>query len=346
VPIHVLTGFLGSGKTTVLNRLLTGGALPASAVIVNELGAIGIDHHLVETSDESLVELSGGCLCCAVRGDLAVTIADLVARRDRGDIAPFERIVVETTGVADPAPVHNLLATDPLLASRTRPGRVVTTVDAANGAATLDRFAEAVRQVALADALVLSKSDLAPVAVPALRARLARINPHAPIRVAVHGVLPDPAALFDEEQPAERAPPPSWLKAGHIHGDGIESIVLFRERPLPGAALVMFVETLAEQVGADLLRVKGLIALCEVPDRPAVLHGAQHVFHPLEFLPAWPDADRRTRLVFVVCGVEREWLECVLDAIVCEVDEAKRILVPAPRVAGPESDTEAAACST
>ena len=318
LPVHVLTGFLGSGKHTFLNQLLKDEALEQSAVVVNEFGDISIDHLLVEHSDDRLIELPGGCVCCAVRGDLAETLAALLHAREAGRCRAFDRIVIETTGVAEPVPIVNLLATDAFLSERTRLGRVIATVDAVNGPQTLSRYVSARRQVALADRIVVSKTDLAPIAPAA--AEVARFNPTASVVSAVSGRLASAGRLVDwlEEQasPGFSAPLPD----SHDH-QGISTFTVVREMPVPGAALALLIEVLAQHLGARLLRVKGIVALRESPESPALLQGAQHVFHPIDFLPQWPDTDTRTRLVFIGEGIEQRWVEAVLDALVWEVDQ-------------------------
>ena len=327
VPVHVLTGFLGSGKTTLLNRLLKSQALPHSAVIVNEFGEVGIDHLLVEHSEDNLVELAGGCVCCTVRGDLARTVLDLLNRRTEGRCSPFEQIIVETTGLADPTPIGNLLVTDPDLAHSVHLASVSTTVDAVNGPATLATHPNAVRQVALADQLILTKSDLAGVSANSLPQRLSDINPRATFTTAAFGELADDVTLF--HWPAESATEQGidW-RAGshHHHAEGIDSFVLRRKQPIPGAALALFIEVLTEHAGSSLLRVKGLVEIDESPDGPALLQGAQHVFQELDFLDHWPDGERGTRLVFITQGINAQWIEALLDALVWEtLDISERL---------------------
>ena len=315
IPVHVITGFLGSGKTTLLAALLRDSAFRDTAVIVNEFGEIALDHHLLEASEEEIVALPGGCLCCEVRGDLVVTLGDLLARRRRGEISPFRRVVVETTGLAEPAPILHALMTDPSLAEEIEIAGILATVDAANGRATLERHAESRRQVALADTLVLTKGDLAPTALPDLRERLRALNASAEMVEAVAGDI-DAARLL---APVADHHPPSGHHAHHHHGGGIETISLVREEPIPAALLSLFLETLSENCGRDLLRFKGILDIRESPDRPAVIHGVQHVLHPLTWLDSWPDADRRSRLVFITQGVPGNWIALLLDMLGEEV---------------------------
>ena len=330
LPVHVLTGFLGSGKTTVLNRLLREEGLRDTAVVVNELGAIGIDHLLVESSDDAVVELAGGCLCCTVRGDLALTLNDLVARRQAGACAPFSRILIETSGLADPTPVESLLLADPGLAERLEFAGVSACVDATTGDSALRRYREAVRQVALADRLILTKTDLA--AVPAdLDERLRRINPGAERVIADFGRVQaadgaDASALPARRRSGEASP--AMPEEPIRHADGIDTFVLVRPDPIPGAALTLFLRSLVEHTGARLLRLKGFVELAEVPGRPVTVNGAGHVFEPVEPRPGWPDADHRSRLVLIGESISAAWCERLLDALVMEVRQAARRLAP------------------
>ena len=330
IPISILTGYLGSGKTTLLARLLKAPAFSRTAVIINEFGEIGLDHDLVAASSESLIELTTGCLCCAIRGDLAITLADLLARRDAGTVPPFERIVIETSGLADPAPILQLLMTDKGLAPRLALSGVVTTVDAVNGQATLDREPEAAKQAAVADRLLITKGDLAGGVPAELALRLRSLNPSAPIDESRFGDF-DPAHLFDAGlyDPATKMPDVArWLGTSQAasataepHLQGITSFTILRQQPLRAVALTLFLETLAEHCGRDLLRMKGIIQLAEWPERPAVIHGVQHVFHAPAFLERWPSADQRSRIVFIARGIPRAWVESLLAAIEEEVAE-------------------------
>ena len=309
VPISVITGFLGSGKTTLLSRLLRDPAFRRTAVIVNEFGEVGLDHLLLEASDEEVVLLEGGCLCCKVRGDLVRTAAELLARRARG-VADFERIVVETTGLADPAPILQALMTDREIADALRLDSVIATVDCATGAATLDAHPQSVKQAALADRIVLTKTDLADPS--AVAERLRRINPSAPQLVARHGAV-DATRLFDGGSYGRVLE----NRASHDES-GVTTFCLRRSAPLHAVTLSLFLQTLAEHCGAKLLRLKGLVDVVESPGRPAMIHGVQHVFHPPAFLDAWPDEDRGTRIV-VIAQLEANWLEDLLEILDEEV---------------------------
>ena len=337
IPVVVLTGFLGSGKTTLLARLLQSPQFARTAVIINEFGEVGLDHDLIEASEESFVELQTGCLCCAVRGDLVLTLEDMLRRRDAGVVTPFERVVIETSGLADPAPILHALMNDTGLAQRLTLAGVVTTVDAVNGLATLVRQPESVKQVAVADRLVLTKTDLAsnPGEVEVLTGRLAALNPSATVLRAAFGAV-DAERLFDGASSDLRA----WLEAGepahapdHGHGaaahdTAITCFAILRDPPIRAVTLTLLLEILAEHCGGDLLRLKGLVNVAESPERPAVIHGVQHVFHPPAWLDRWPSADHRSRLVFIGRGLRQAWVEALLAALEAEVEEASVKLAP------------------
>ena len=274
IPVTVLTGFLGSGKTTVLARLLKSPAFARTAVIINEFGEVGIDHDLVEAGEESFVQLETGCLCCAVRGDLEATMVDLLARLSAGDVPPFERIVIETSGLADPGPILNAVMSAAARGAGIALANVVTTVDAPTGLAALARERQSLRQIAVADRLILTKTDLAGNPT-GLRARLAALNPRAPVLDVVSGDI-DPALLFDAalDQAAGAAHEvDKWLgldrdrsmrhhdhvDASHSHGDDIQCIVIRRHQPMPAIALTLLLEALADHCGAGLLRLKGIL---------------------------------------------------------------------------------------
>lgn len=321
IPVSVLTGFLGSGKTTLLAAMLRRSDFAGTAVVMNEFGDVALDHHLIETGDEDLIELTTGCLCCAARGDLARAVGDLLQRRQAGAVT-FERIVVETTGMADPAPIIQSLMLDQALAGDARLGRVVATVDSLVGAETLEARPEARRQAAFADRLVVTKSDLAgDAAAGALAKRLMLLNPEARVIVAANGAI-DPAILLPD---LDAAPSSQWASpadvSGHHHHahDGVGSVVLRREAPVRGAALPLFLEALADVFGENLLRLKGMVAIAEAPDRPALIHGVRHVFHPPVWLDAWPDGDRSTRLVLIGEGLTAGWPGLLLDFLDEEV---------------------------
>ncbi|HSV24779.1 MAG TPA: GTP-binding protein [Xanthobacteraceae bacterium] len=323
----VLTGFLGSGKTTLLGQLLRQPGFSRTAVIINEFGEIGLDHDLVEASEESVIELQTGCLCCKIRNDLATTLDELLRRRDKGSVTPFTRVVIETSGLADPAPILQTLMTDAMISERIVMGGVVTTVDALNGADTFDREEISVKQAAVADRLVMTKTDLAGAPRLSLIRRLRAINPTAPVLTAQRGKI-DPARLFDDrlyDPLTKSVDVQSWLRAeavGHVHAQerhDVETYAIVRADPIRAVALTLFLETLCEHCGADLLRLKGIVNVLESPDRPAVIHGVQHVFHPPSWLARWPSDDHRSRIVFITRRIPRGWVDALLDALDAEV---------------------------
>jgi G3E family GTPase len=294
LPISLLTGFLGSGKTTFLRRALATAACAETAVIINEIGEIGLDHYLVETIDGPVLELPGGCLCCAVREDLAATLRGLLARRDDGVRPRFRRLVIETTGLADPAPILFTLGADAVLDARLRLDRVVTAVDATMGAGTLDRFAEAARQVAIADQLLLTKTDLT-APDPALLQRLQALNPDAPRRYGAE-IVDAGAVLFGAERCLRSTP----VSAHGVHTHGVTAHAIVLEKDPSRLEFALALGGLVRDRGEDLLRVKGIVRFSDRPDRPAFVQGAQHALYPPTWLENWPDDERRSRLVLVV----------------------------------------------
>jgi G3E family GTPase len=301
LPATLLTGFLGSGKTTLLRRALVSPALADTAVIINEIGEIAIDHHLVDFVEGSVLELPGGCLCCAVREDLARTLRSLLERREAGEIRQFRRVVIETTGLADPAPILFTLGADPTLDHCLHLARVVTLVDAVHGAVSLDRFAEAGRQVALADTLVITKTDLVPLG-PDLVHRLDALNDRAE-RIVAAAMDDSGVVLFGR---LERSPAPAMpAEPVAAHSHGIDAFGVILEGPISRLDFARALGGLARERGTDLLRVKGIVRFADRPEQPAVVQAAQHAMFAPEWLAAWPDADRRSRLVFVVHDIPR-----------------------------------------
>jgi G3E family GTPase len=345
-PVTLLTGFLGSGKTTVLNHIVKQPEMAATAVIINEFGEIGLDHLLVEKATDDVVLMQSGCLCCTIRGDIADTLVNLFVDRAKGRIPGFERVVIETTGLADPAPILHALMQDPIVAERYMVDGVVTTIDAVNGSGTLDRQVEAVKQAAVADRLLLTKCDVVSAdARRELEARLAALNPGAPV-IEVTGGAVDPNLLFNlglYDPTTKTVEVQRWLgedfddedEHGHHHehhdvnrhDEHISSFCIVRDKPLSWTAVSGWFDALTQMRGADLLRVKAIVAIDERPGQPVVLHGVQHLFHPPVLLPEWPSDDHRTRIVFITRDLPRETIENSLAAF-ADADEPPNLSPP------------------
>ncbi|ETW96163.1 CobW family GTP-binding protein [Candidatus Entotheonella palauensis] len=314
-PIIVVTGFLGSGKTTLLRHVLSAPSAQGTAVLVNEFGEVGLDHHLVRQLDEQTILLNNGCVCCSVRDDLVQALSSLLDQDQRGAISRIDRVVVETTGLADPAPILFTIGTDPMLRHHFRAGRVVVTVDAMNGQRHLDRHAVSLKQVAVADDIVVTKTDLAPPeTVSALVARLRTLNPAAQLTTAVLGevapeliLAPRHRHLSAGQRIAEATAPTDGQ-----HVDGTRSVSLTFEQPLDWAAFSVWLSMLLYAHGEDVLRVKGLLNVGEAG--PVVLNGVQHIIHAPEHLPEWPDTDRRSHLIFILQGIEPQQIVQSLQA--------------------------------
>jgi G3E family GTPase len=324
-PITIITGFLGSGKTTLLRRLLASPGMHDTAVLVNEFGEVGLDHHLVQRLDEQTILLDKGCVCCTVRHDLVQALTALLDRDQRGIIAPLRRVVIETTGLADPAPLVFTAVTDPMLQHHFRIDSVVTTVDAVNGSLHLDRHPVSRKQVALADEIIITKTDLAlPDTVATLRERLRRDNPAARMTTAILGDL-DPQWLLGPQASHPTAvrttatvspelfrrtlPPPG---APHPHDAEIRSLALTFTQPLDWIAFSVWLSMLLHAHGEAVLRVKGLLNVGAAG--PVVLNGVQHILHPPEHLATWPGEDRRSHLVFILHALEPEAIRTSLQA--------------------------------
>lgn len=322
LPVNILTGFLGSGKTTVLRHVLRDPAFANTAVLINEFGEVGLDHLLVGTLDEAPVLLASGCICCSIRGDLSRALRDLHARRGRGEVPPFGRVIVETTGLADPTPILATLASDLVIRRHFRPGNIVATLDALHAEGGLARHAEVSRQAAIADRLIVTKTDLAaPGAVARLRHALQRLNPAAPVVEAVFGAV-DPAILIGQDIHAaetrmtearhwvqgEGAPLPGAKNSRHGGGDAITSFCLRLPGTLDWHAFGLWFSMLAHRHGDKLLRVKGILHV-EDSETPVAIHAVQHVVHAPEHLPDWPDAERGSRIVFITQGLEPDAVE-------------------------------------
>ena len=305
----VVTGFLGAGKTTLVRRFLQSPEGAGTAVIVNEFGAVGIDDALLRDSAEETVLLGNGCICCITRTDLQLALRRLVFDRERGTVPPFARIVIETSGLADPAPILQTFSTDRALGGEFHIDVVLAVVDAVNGEATLDGAPEARKQVILADRLVVSKADLAATAaVERLIARLRRLNPRAAIDVAVSGAL-DPDRMIE---PATRER--SGFVAEAEHGDGIASFVLQRQGPVEWPVFSRAMETLIALRGPDLLRVKGLLDVAGCRG-PVVVQYVQHLAHPPVELQSWPDEDRASRIVFITRNIAERAVRDLFAAV-------------------------------
>ncbi len=349
IAVSVLTGFLGAGKTTLLNLLLKDPALSDTAVIINEFGDVAVDHLLVENISDGIIELADGCLCCTIRGDLVDTLGDLIEQIRTGKITALKRIIIETTGLADPAPVLQAVMGAPLICDFLRLDGVITVVDAVNGPATLERHPEAARQVAMADRIVVSKTELADAAGrQRLDRQLKSLNPGAPILKGKNS--PTDASLLFEcglyDPRTKTADVAAWLRDealkddGHHHHDHdvnrhdekIRSFSLTHDQPIDPSAIEMFIDLLRSTHGEKLLRMKGIVCLSDDPDRPLVLHGVQTLFHPPARLPCWPheagqqDQTHRTRLVLITMDLDPAYVKELFDAFLGRprIDRADR----------------------
>jgi G3E family GTPase len=325
--VNLLTGFLGSGKTTLLRRLLEDPALADTAVLINEFGETGLDHQLVERIDENIVLLQSGCLCCTVRGELADALLDLHSRRERGLLPSFSRVVIESTGLADPFPVLSTIKADPVLRHHFRPGNVITTVDAVNGAQQLDTYVESNRQAAIADRLVLTKTDIAdPGSIHDLGERLRRINPDAEITATPDDEL-SVTALLDPGLVARSARIQSAsgfhceesrelvTAEGEPHSAAFRSFVITIDRPIDWTGFGLWLTMLLNRHGNRVLRVKGILNI-EGEARPVAIHGVQHLVHTPAHMDAWISEDRRSHIVFIVDGLDVSLLKRSFDAFV------------------------------
>ncbi len=340
IPLAVLTGFLGAGKTSLLNSLLRSPMLANAAIVINEFGDVGLDHLLVEHTAGNISVLASGCLCCTVRGDLIDTIHDLLDRRASASINNFDRIVIETTGLADPAPILHSVMTDPRLLRECRLEGVITVVDAVHGEATLDAHPEAVKQVALADRIVLAKVDLlsgreGEDALFSIIERLHKLNPAARLLSTFRNeATAERLFTMGPFDPQCRPEIRRWLaaeahdhakrrqtrqNAAFSHDSRIQSFCLTETRAISPAGLELFLALLRSHHGPDMLRMKGLVNLSDDPERPVVLHGVQHIFEPPVRLAKWPDNDHRTRLVFIVQNIGRPVIERLFRAFTDEI---------------------------
>jgi len=349
IPVTLVTGFLGSGKTTLINSALRSAEFAKTVVVVNEFGEVGLDHQLFASSSDSVVVLENGCLCCTVRSDLVGTLNGLYHARERGDIPAFDNVVIETSGLAEPAPVLQAFLSEPTLDGLYRVANVLTVVDAVNWAGTSEGHEEAVRQVALADQIRITKLDMVTGdrqnSWSRIRLELRRINPSAVIdevdwsAAAIAKLLSSRG--FDATDP--QSDPRPWLnvqaygnalhdhdahdgdhhdhdhsgrpQSFHLEGRGIENFVLTRESPLTREEAQFLLDGIAQNLGTGLLRVKGLVNIAEEPGRPAVIQGAQHLLHTMTWLDRWPDGDHRSRIIFITQGIPRDSLRDIIDLL-------------------------------
>lgn len=321
IPLTVITGFLGSGKTTLIRAFLRQKGYQNTAVIINEFGEIGIDHNLIDSSCEELIALNTGCLCCAMQGDLAQTVRRLMT------VSGFDRILLETSGMADPAPILQTAIVDPYLSETVEIVNVVVTVDALNGPAVIQEREEARRQVALGDRVLITKSDLDADAGAAAANAVRAYRPDVVLDNMIHGDI-EPERLFEPATPRTAwhlavSAPHDHLQT-HPHDAAIASVSLRVDAPLHAVALTLFLQALAENCGPDLLRVKGIVSIQESPECPAVVHGVQHVFHPIEWLDQWPSDDRSSRFVLIGRRLDAAWLMLLLRTIEEEVEQTTR----------------------
>ncbi|MEE2996823.1 MAG: GTP-binding protein [Pseudomonadota bacterium] len=344
VQVSLLTGFLGSGKTTLLNELVKHPDMVETAVLINEFGEIGLDHQLVERIDENTVLLNAGCLCCTVQGDLVNALSDLFIKRAREEVPHFRRVLIETTGLADPAPIIHTLMTAPMLSDRFALDGIITSVDAVNATNQLNRHVESVKQAAVADRIVITKSDLVePDALEELKNRLGTLNPGAPKEIAIKGCIP-PEKLFDAglyDPKTKTIDVQRWLREeaylkqnglGHDHehhhhqndvnrhDDSIAAFCVTRDEPIDWEAFVAWVRILIGQHGEKLLRIKGILNISG-REKPIAVHGVQHMFHDPAELAGWPDDDHRTRVVFITRDLDPGVIEEKLDSLMEQAAE-------------------------
>ncbi|MCP4384729.1 MAG: GTP-binding protein [Hyphomicrobiales bacterium] len=332
IPVNVVTGFLGSGKTTLLNAILVRPEFADAAVIVNEFGSVGLDHVLMEEVEEGILLLESGCICCTIRSDLKETIRSLYDRAAAGVIPRFNRLLIETTGLADPAPIVSTIAAEPVIRNHFHLGNIVCTVDAVVGAETLDNQDESVKQASIADRILLTKTDLADeVTIDALERRLGRLN-HAAGITRSTGSGFDAALLFGEdlnEAGNREREVKRWLSRvpedddhdHSAHGDETRSFVVDYATPIDWTAFGVWLTALLHVHGERILRVKGLLNVRE-SEMPVAIHGVQHVVHPPMHLNHWPDNDRTSRIVFITRGIDER---AIRRSLATFVDMAARL---------------------
>lgn len=317
IPVSLITGFLGSGKTSLVNRLLCTPEAAGTAVVVNEFGEIGLDHDLIIASDDNVVLLANGCFCCAMRGDLVAALDKLYRGGQQDRAASFKRVVIEASGLADASPVIQLLLSEPSISSRYRLEGVVSVVDAINGEATLDAHVESVKQVAVADSVIVSKCDLlgSQAALAALTERIRSINPAATLEDArvlgSQGLL---KACFpgSDEWLRDQSYVAATMAKSKGHDQRFSSFCYVRQEAISEAALHLLLDAIGENLGPQLLRIKGIVNVLEYPDRPAVIHGAQKLLHELQWLDSWPSDNRDSRIVFITLDAGRTLVEEII----------------------------------
>ena len=324
IPVTVITGFLGSGKTTLLSSILKKKEMQKTAVIINEFGEIGLDHALIEHTDENIVELQSGCICCTIQGDLNKTIIDLFEKMMNGKVSSFNRILIETTGLANPVPIiHTLMSSIELIRIYSLDG-VITVVDSINGEKTLDLHEESLKQLALAEKIILSKTDIVDKdEIKSLVYRIKEINPVSQIIFSKFGNIPLEKifGLGAYDPYKKSADVKNWLAAEKYkdkkhhhhhdvnrHNENIRAFSMMSENPVNMIAFSFFRDMITAALGANLLRMKGIVNIAG-EERPAVIHGVQHIFHPVQWLETWPDNDRRTKLVFITQNIKKEQIE-------------------------------------
>ncbi len=337
IGISVLTGFLGSGKTTVLTSLIKQKQMANAAIIINEFGEVGLDHDLIETTDEKVIELQNGCICCTIQGDLKTTLLNLLKKMEKGDISPFNHVIIETTGLADPVPIIHTLMTSLDLQRIYSIDGVITVVDSINGASTYNAHQEAVKQTAFADIIILSKTDIADKGtVDALTKRIKSINPKVTIIKSDKNSLPASKLLgLNDYNPQnkdwnvrewleiEKNKSPSYSHNHHDHhhehdvnrhGDDIETFAMVTSQPVSMTSVNFFLELLMSQMGENILRIKGILNI-KGQSCPAVIHGVQHIFHPLGWLDKWPSDDKQSRLVFITKNIKKDMIDDLFKII-------------------------------
>jgi len=327
ISISVLTGFLGSGKTTILTSLIKQKQMANAAIIINEFGEVGLDHDLIETTDENVIELQNGCICCSIQGDLKTTLLNLIKKMEKGIISPFNHVIIETTGLADPVPIIHTLMTSLDLQRIYSLDGVITVVDSINGDTTFNTHEEAIKQTAFADVIILSKTDITnKETVNFLIKRIRNINPKVDVIKSNKKNLPVAKLLgLNDYNPQNKDwKVRKWLEiekiksSNHLsnhhehdvnrHGDNIETFAMVTSIPVSMTSLNFFLEILMSQMGEDILRIKGILNI-KGKSCPAVIHGVQHIFHPLEWLEKWPSNDRKSRLVFITKNINKNTID-------------------------------------